>query len=465
MKRMCALLLLLCLLLTGCSWFGGSYVNVVPHQEHSKTIMGQSLQATNYAQLVTILQDMVAQAAESAVIQLADLTTEETRAFMDAAAAYIRTEHPLGAYAVRKVTYEIGTSGTRPAVAVEITYSRSRVELRKVSRAKTMEEVSTLICGALESYADGIVIWAEEYEPMDFSQLVQDHAERYPEKIMEIPHVAYETYGTGSQRVLELAFTYENSRDDLRDMQAQVQPVFDAAALYVSGDGTDYVKFSQLYAFLMKRFDYNLETSITPSYSLLHHGVGDCRSFAVVYAAMCRMAGLDCQVITGTRNGQPWTWNLVKDRGRYYHVDLLLCTEIGIYWQYVDGNMVGYIWDYSAYPECPPLILDPGETEPEETEPEETEPEKPKEPSVPAQPWQPTEPQTTEPTEPEPPSWPWWPTEPTEPQETTEPTEPEETTDSTQPSQPTWPWWPSEPTEPTEQTQPTEEAPESTEDF
>ena len=445
---------LLCLLLGGCSWLGGSYVNVTPHQEQRRTTAGQTLSASNYAQLVTALEDMVADAAQSGIIRITNLSEEETRQFMEAAKDYIRTTYPLGAYAVENMTYEIGTSGGSRAVAVELFYQRSYMEIQKVSRAATMEDAKAIIYAALEGYLANTVIWVEEYRLLDFSQLVQDYAEAFPEKIMEIPQVTYETYGTGNQRVLELSFTYENSRDDLREMQTTVQPVFEAAALYVSGDGTDYVKFSQLYSFLMKRFNYNLETSITPSYSLLHHGVGDCRSFAVVYAAMCRMAGLECLVITGTRDGKPWTWNIVKDRGHYYHVDLLLCSEIGVYWEYVDGNMVGYIWDYSAYPACPPTYRAPDETEPEETEPEETKPEKPTEPEKPVEPWKPTQPtepeettqptepeETTQPTEPSQPSWPWWPTEPTEPEETTEPTEP---------SQPSWPWWPTEPTVPKE---------------
>jgi len=123
---------------------------------------------------------------------------------------------------------------------------------------------------------------------------------------------------------MELTFTYQTSRDALRQMQSQVKPVFDAASLYVSGDGEDRQKLSQLYAFLMERFDYKIETSITPAYSLLRHGVGDSRAFATVYAAMCRLAGLECMTVTGTHAGDPWTWNIVLDeKGGPNHVSNL----------------------------------------------------------------------------------------------------------------------------------------------
>ena len=111
----------------------------------------------------------------------------------------------------------------------------------------------------------------------------------------------------------------------------------------------------------MERFDYKVETSITPAYSLLRHGVGDSRAFATVYAAMCRASGLECIVVTGTRSGEPWTWNIICQDGVYWHVDLLRCNEQGRFHKTEDSGMTGYVWDYSAYPECI------GETVAEET--------------------------------------------------------------------------------------------------
>ena len=108
--------------------------------------------------------------------------------------------------------------------------------------------------------------------------------------------------------------------------------------------------FHIAFGFLTERFDYKMDTSITPSYSLLYHGVGDSRAFAEVYAAMCRQAGLECMIVTGTRDGAPWTWNMVRDGGEYYHVDLL--RNSGNFREYTDMEMTGYVWDYSAYPSC-----------------------------------------------------------------------------------------------------------------
>ena len=209
---------------------------------------------------------------------------------------------PIGSYALDEMSYEIGKKNGTPAVAVELTYCHSRSDIRGIVKLGSPQEVEGTVLKALENLDARKVLLVANYETLDIQQLVQNLSQTYPQSIMECPQTAMDTYGAGSSRVVELTFTYENSNDALRQMRTQVGAVFDSSSLYVSGDGADSQKFGQLYSFLMDRFHYTLETSITPAYSLLRHGVGDSRAFATVYAAMCRAAGLDCQIVTGTRD-------------------------------------------------------------------------------------------------------------------------------------------------------------------
>lgn len=350
--RILYLAVFLCLLLTGCSWFDGSYVHVTPHREQGSSSQGEAVSASNYSQLLSVLEGMVSSGTESGVINVANYDRDMVEVNMTAAVQYVRNRYPVGAYAVEQMEYEVGTNSGKPAIAVNVTYRHSRIEIQRIQKVETMEEAEIIIGEALKAYDAAVVLQVQEFQEMDFSQLVKDFAEEQPESIMETPQVTAGIYGSGTARVVELAFTYQNSRDQLRQMQSQVQPVFDSAALYVSGDGSDNQKYSQLYAFLMERFDYKQETSITPAYSLLRHGVGDSRAFAVVYASMCRRAGLECRIVTGTRNGEPWTWNMVRDGELYFHVDLLRSSLSGGFREYTDGEMGGYVWDYSNYPAC-----------------------------------------------------------------------------------------------------------------
>lgn len=353
MKRF-ALLLALCCLLCGCdSVFDGSYHSRTFHEEQGSHIQSNTITAFDKESLRTVMEDLVFSGTSAAVINVTDFDGSAETA-MATVSDYIRTTYPLGAWAVDNLDYEIGPSGSMHAISVSITYLHSRAELRQVQTVADIQAASSAIGSAMEGCEASLVLLVENFVATDFAQLAADFADENPHLVMESPQVLATCYPErGSSRVVELYFTYQTSRESLRNMQNQVQPVFSAARLYVSGDGSERQKFSQLYAFLMERFDYTVETSITPAYSLLRHGVGDSDAFATVYAAMCRRADLTCLVINGTRDGEPWCWNMICDNGDYYHVDLLRCAEAGRLCPQTDEEMSGYVWDYSAYPKSP----------------------------------------------------------------------------------------------------------------
>lgn len=365
-RRLLTLVPALCLLLGGCGWFNGSYVSVTPHQVQRQNAHSDSITASSYQEFLSALKQIISAGTEVAAIHVEEYPAKTLEAGVQRAVKAAMNNDPIGAYAVENIQYEIGSSSGLPAVSVAITYRHNSTELQRIRRVVDIQQAQVVVANALESYEPGIVLLVGKYSRSDFAQYVQDYASDHPESVIETPQVTEAVYGVGDSRVVELFFSYQTSRDSLRRMQAQVKPVFESAVLYVSGDGDDYQKFSQLYAFLMERFDYKIETSITPSYSLLRHGIGDSRAFAQVYAAMCRDSDLTCMSVTGTRDGEPWTWNIVLDNGEYYHVDLLRCNETGKYRERTDEEMDGYVWDYSAYPVCS------GEPAVEPTETEET---------------------------------------------------------------------------------------------
>ena len=352
MKQKLILLLITSLLLTGCSWANQSYVSVEPHREQRQTLQTDMIEASNYLQLLEALEEMIVSGTEVAAIKVPDYPADAIEHGMNRAVRHSMQNDPVGSYAVADIVYEMGSSGGVPAVSVSISYLHNRSEIQRIQRVPDSKSAEAIVADALQGYESSVVILIEQYTLRDFTQFVRDFAEENPQTVMEIPQVSQNNYGTGRDRVLELIFTYQTSRDALRRMQTEVKPVFDSASLYVSGEGEDFQKFSQLYGFLMERFHYKFETSITPTYSLLRHGVGDSRAFATVYAAMCSSAGLECMTVTGTRSGEPWTWNIVLDDGVYYHVDLLRSKANGQFREFTDDELGNYVWDYSGYPAC-----------------------------------------------------------------------------------------------------------------
>lgn len=377
MKRLIPLILIWALLLSGCAgMLDGSFHSVTPHEEKNSQKEEQIVSVSNYSGLYKTLCAMVENGTQSGIISVADYNQERVEPDMSRAIQQAMTRDPITSYAVTEITFELGTNAGQSAVAVNITYLHDRAEIQKIQHLDSMAEMETATGMALNSCESGLVIYVKDFESMDFAQWVKNYAASNPDKVMEEPEVTANVYPeTGAERVVELKFTYQNSRDDLRNMQFQVQPLFNAAVIYAGGDGDEMDRFFKLYSFLMGMSPaFQMETSITPAYSLLEHGVGDSRAFATVYSAMCRQAGLECITVTGTRSGEPWYWNVICGDGVYYHIDLLQCHQADLFAGKFDADMGGYVWDYSAYPVCEaPPVEEPTEDPTEEPTEEPTE--------------------------------------------------------------------------------------------
>ena len=352
-KKFCAgvLAACMCILFSGCDfWMDGHYYSVKPHQEEAVEGSNQISEVSSYAGLRDKLTEMVEAGRQSAMIYMAGGTSQLWETYMQLACTYITQHHAIGAYAVDEIIYEVGTSGTKPAVAVIINYLHGRSEILRIDQADGMEQAKQIITSALENSDADVVFKVKPYEEFDVKQFVEDYVNENPQSCMELPQVTAAVYpDSGAERVIRLDFTYQTSRDSLRSMQSAVKQIFASARLYVDEDSEPWEKCSQLYSFLMERYEYKVETSITPSYSLLRHGVGDSKAFATVYAAMCRQTGVTCQVVSGTKSGEPWYWNVLLIDGVYYHVDLLRCSSGEGFFAKTESEMDGYVWNYSDY--------------------------------------------------------------------------------------------------------------------
>lgn len=349
------LVLALCILLSGCSFsrVNGEYVYTQPHEKDGVSSEDGGVHAGNYNELYHALCAMVEAGQSKGIIFVSDYDRQDVNSDAQKAVQKLRQGHPLTAYAVSDISAVLGSAGGEDALAVEITYLHDRSELLQIREVSNIQLAGERIKSALSACEVGIVLLVHNYMAVDFVQIVEDYAMEHPEYVIEQPRVTVSIYpDSGRDRVVEVKFTYQNSRDILREMQSKVQTMFTSASLYVSADKQQQDKFYHLYTFIRERFDFRIEHSITPAYSLLLHGVGDHRAFATVYAAMCAREKLQCYVVNGTRDGEAHTWNIISIDGVYYHVDLLRSSMSGEFSLMFDDQMGDYVWDYDAYPAC-----------------------------------------------------------------------------------------------------------------
>lgn len=373
MKRVIICILLASLLLSGCTgWLNASYHSVTRYEDDGSQEDAQIVSVSSFSGMCQTLCELVASGTQSAIISVSRYDQEKVASDMERAIENVMATDPVAAYAVENIVFELGANAGQPAVALTIGYIHDRTEILKISRLETMEEAKAAMAAALDACNSGAVLYVSRFEQMDFTQWVSDYAAANPDTVMELPEVTANLYPEeGEARVVELKFNYQNSRESLRAMQSKIGSLFDAAVIYAGDDDDVQEQYYKLYSFLMGLFqEIQVETSITPAYSLLQHGVGDSKAFATVYAAMCAKTGLECVTVTGTKNSEPWYWNIITCDGAYYHVDLLQIRLTDEFEMKIDADMSGYVWDYSAYPACVAPEAEP-ETEPKETQAEE----------------------------------------------------------------------------------------------
>ena len=350
MRKLLVLIISVMLLLNGCSWLDGEYHSVKPHASDGIKLSDDVVTVSDYLQLRDALVEMVTSGKQKTTFYITGFQLEDVDQYMNTAIMHVFQSSAVGAYAVEDITFEGGTSGGVSAVAVNVTYIHGRQEILRIKNVADVDGAKSMIRFAVNNCDASVVLHVKEYDDFDVELFVQEYANENPHLCMETPQVTATTYPQrGTDRVLEVSFTYKTSRDSLRNMQAQVSPIFSAAELYVQGSEGEGQKYEQLYAFLMERFDYTVETSITPAYSLLRYGVGDSKAFAMVYSIMCQNADLKCQVVSGTRNGEAHYWNLIRYEDTDYHVDLLASNEAGEFTLMLPDEMTGYVWDFSQY--------------------------------------------------------------------------------------------------------------------
>ena len=64
-KRMLPLFVAMCLILTGCGLFDGSYLSITPHEEQTHYTQTEVVSAYNYRQLQKAVEDMVASGSDN----------------------------------------------------------------------------------------------------------------------------------------------------------------------------------------------------------------------------------------------------------------------------------------------------------------------------------------------------------------------------------------------------------------
>ena len=119
--------------------------------------------------------------------------------------------------------------------------------------------------------------------------------------------------------------TYYTTAEQEEELTAAVNSAMDSMNL---NGKTEAEKVKLIHDYICDKVDYDYSGLSDSSnlikytaYAALCEGKAVCQGYAILFYRMCKEAGLSVRIISGTGNGGPHAWNIVKVDNAYYNVD------------------------------------------------------------------------------------------------------------------------------------------------
>ena len=362
--------------LTACDWVKNDYSAVKPHIEQTLPSTPESEEeplpiVSNRNELRGAILSFIRNWTERGEI-LVEKYDGDMNADLSEAIQYATKEDPIGAYAVDFADAEFFGTEASGSITVSIVFRRSAAEINSIVTVNGNDSAYGKIQNVLVSYDTALTLRIRNYEETDFSAYISEYCMEHPDQVLAVPELSAQTYPEqGETRILELHFSYPDTRDEMHLKQESVNTILSSASSYISSGADDFEKVSLLYRFLCGRFSYTVaqEEPTMPAYNLLCDGLAHSRSFSSVFYVECTNSDIPCLLVSGTRGGKTHFWNMVCLNEQYYFVDLMRSIEQDekeIHLLTAQELMeAGYIWDSASYPATPVLATTAdGETEP-----------------------------------------------------------------------------------------------------
>ena len=145
---------------------------------------------------------------------------------------------------------------------------------------------------------------------------------------------------------LKVAFTTSSYQSQKAALEQAVNAILQGAS------GTDYDKARYFHDAILDRCSYNsgavsvYQPMSCEAYGALVEGSAICEGYAKAFKLLCNRAGIACEIVGGTVNGEAHMWNYVQIGGDYYLVDATFddAPGVGAYDYFLKGS--SSVWDH-----------------------------------------------------------------------------------------------------------------------
>lgn len=174
--------------------------------------------------------------------------------------------------------------------------------------------------GACDKVAEGIKNLDEEIDISQYHLSTNDVGElmyivtyRYPELFYITGACSYYINGNYATIIIP---QYLYSKNEIEEKQQTLDSVVDKYLALVDSSMSDFQKAVILHDELVLKTEYAYDPSM---YNLLTEGKGQCIAYALAYARLLALVGIDSEVVSSSKMNHAWL--KVKIDGEYYNVD------------------------------------------------------------------------------------------------------------------------------------------------
>ncbi len=363
MKRMIAVLLaaLSLLALSGCgSMFKDEYYYETPYTGDIGPRSDRATEVRNYNMLKTALTNMIVNHTETGELRFTNYNGSPSED-LAAACFEIKSDHPLGAYAVENMSYDVSYVVSYYMANIYIAYKRTAEELAGIVYSSDTADFDRNLADAADHFLPKLVIRCYDAGVDESYVLARLKRHYYDDPVTEVfePEAEVTSYpAEGANRIFDIRFRYAMPSHRQMPMSMALSDKLHAVALTMTETGRPELAL-ECAVYLTENCAGGDPAApyAGTAYGALVSGTADSKGYALAYKALCQAVGIDCTVVEGffgAMGGEPHFWNIIELDGEHYHVDLSGFADdpAAAFLRSDDALWGAYIWNTADYPAC-----------------------------------------------------------------------------------------------------------------
>ena len=357
------------IILTGCSnLLDMSITNITPQNAPPYTRPPvEQITVSDYEELILTILELITEHETEVQLIYYQNEGEDVQAEISRAIQEIQYEHPIGVYAVARISAEATRIVTHFEIDIEIEYRRTKEQIDSIINAPTLRYMMTQLLNIMSEYRDEAVFRTRlQFTEDEITEFIREIYYQNPRRIIMMPAVAVEVFPEeGTDRIYEIKFGYIDDQSILLGYSENLELYVRQEAQRAVGTTDSEILLSLARGLIdSTEFDENTARSIhthgAPNYAATAFGalvrgsaVGE--GFAMAFKALCDELRFDNRIVLGYYDGMVHAWNVVLLYGYFYHIDIAMCVVNGIETAFLKSDVdfeEMYSWDRENAVRC-----------------------------------------------------------------------------------------------------------------